>query len=154
MTPDDNSARIDRHALVMSIWLPTGFVALALFHYGFGAGGPLWVAFGFAAILVGFVVHVIVNTVLGTGFSTGEVALSLALSFAAVIAFVLATLFSTSFAERNFLVVIGGLATLAAAIVFYMVTRAGTRGAFESFDIIRNNHPRQSARLPHRGGRR
>lgn len=155
MTEDDDvAARLDRHGLVMAVWLPAGFVALALFHYGVGGAGPLWVALGFAAILAGFAAHVVVNAVLRTGFSPAEVALALVLFLAGVLAFVLATLFSEGFAEHNFLVVVGGMAALAAVVIFYMVTRAGPRGAFEAFDVIRDNNPRRSSRLPHRGGRK
>lgn len=155
MTPDDDiAARLDRHGLVMAVWLAAGFLALALFHYGFGGAGPLWVAAGFGAILAGFAAHVIVNAVLRTGFSAAEVALALVLFLAGTLAFGMATLFSEGFAQRNFLVVVGGMAALVAAVIFYMVTRAGVRGAFEAFDIIRDNNPRRSSRLRDRRGRR
>lgn len=154
MDEQQKSSGLDRHALVLAAWLPAGFVALALFHYGFGAGGPWWLAGGFAAILAGFVAHVIANAALGTGFSPREVALALVLFLAAALAFVLATLVVEGFAERHFLVVALGMAGLGAAVIFYMVTRHGTRGAFEAFDIIRNNNPRRASSLPHRGGRR
>lgn len=155
MTPeDDSAARLDRHGLVMAVWIPAGFVALALFHYGFGGGGPLWIAAGFGAILAGFAAHVVVNAVLHTGFTAPEVALALVLFLAGVLAFVMATLFAPGFAERNFLIVVGGMAVLVATVIFYMVTRAGARGAFEFFDIIRDNNPKRSSQLRDRRGRK
>ena len=39
MSPEDEASdRLDRHALVLAVWLPAGFVALGLLHYGFGVG--------------------------------------------------------------------------------------------------------------------
>ena len=151
MRPEASPDRLERHALVMALWLPMGFVALWLFHYGFGAGGAWWIGAGFGTVVVGFVAHVMVNAVLGTGFSGREIALGLVLFGLAVIALILAVLFDPAFAARFLLPVALGLIGLAAAVVFYMVTRFGTRGAFQRFDIIRDNRPRRTARLPQRG---
>jgi hypothetical protein len=141
MRSREASDRLDRHALVMAIWLPAGFVALALLHYGFNSGGPLWVLGGFVPILAGFAAHVIVNAVLGTGFTEREVGLAL-------------TLVADGFAERFFLPVMGCTTGLLAIIVAYLLIRHGPRRALEAFDIIRDNNPRRASRLPYRGGRR
>jgi hypothetical protein len=148
------SDRLDRHALVMAIWLPAGFVAMALLHYGFNSGGPLWVLSGFVPILAGFVAHVIVNAVLGTGFTEREVGLALTLAAAAMLSIVVAVFLADEFAEKYFLPVMGCTTGLVAIIVAYLLIRHGPRRALEAFDIIRDNNPRRASRLPHRGGRR
>ena len=145
---------LDRHALISAVWLPAGFVALGLFHLGFSGGGSRWVLAGFAAVLAGYAFHVIVNTVLSAPFSRYEVALALVVYAAAGLALVLAVLLQPGFAETFFLPVAGGMAALAAAVIFYMVTRSGARAAFDQFDIIRNNNPRSTSGQPHRGGRK
>jgi hypothetical protein len=154
MNPEEQTARLDRHALVMALWLPVGFVAVALCHHGFALGGPVWVGAGFGMLAIGYVAHVIVNAVLGTTFTAPEVGLSLVLFLAATLGFVMAALVLDGFAARFLLTVIGGMVGLVAVVVFYMLTRSGVRGAFDQFDIIRNNNPRPSSRLGHRGGRR
>lgn len=154
MDEPDRETRFDRHALVLAIWLPAGLIALALFHYGFGAGGRWWVAAGFVPILAGFSAHVVANALVGTGFSPREVALALILFLAAALWLIFATLLADGAANNELLVIAGGMALLAAAVIFYMVTRHGPRGAFEAFDIVRNNNPRRAARLSRRGGRR
>lgn len=154
MDEENKSAGLDRHALVLAIWLSAGFVVLASFHYGFGAGGVWWFAGGFACILAAFACHVVVNTVLGTGFSAREVALGLVAFLAAMLAVVLATLSVDGFAERNFLPITLGMSGLVAVVIFYMVTSFGTRAAFNAFDIIRNNNPRRAAILRRPGDRR
>ncbi len=157
MQPTDGAERLEgleRHALVMAVWLPMGLVAAALFHYGLGAGGPIWVVAGFGAVLTGFAGHVIVNVVLRSEFSAREVALGLVLYGCGVVALGVAVLVIDGFAERYFVLISGGLALLATAAVFYMVTRFGVRRAFENFDVIRDFNPRQSSRLPRRRRRR
>lgn len=146
--------RLDRHALVIAVWLAAGAVAVVLFHLGLSGAGLGWLAGGFAALLAGFGGHVIVNAVLGTGFSAREVALALVLSLVALLALVLTTLARPGFAQAFFLPLAGGAALLVAAVVFYLVTRHGPRRAFELFDVIRDNNPRAASRLPHRGGRK
>lgn len=145
---------VDRHALISAIWLPAGIVALGLMHYGFAKGGPWWVLAGFAAVLAGYALHVIANAALATLFSRHEVALALIVFAASGLALVLSVLLQPGFAETFFLPVAGGMAALAAAVIFYMVTRSGARAAFGQFDIIRNNNPRRASGLPHRGGRK
>jgi hypothetical protein len=154
MTAADRSERTERHALVTAIWLPAGVVAAASLHYGFGAGGPLWVMTGFGAILLGFVGHVIVNAVLSTEFSRREVALGLVLYGFAGLALGLCSISVDGFASHDFLPAAAGLAALAAAAVFYMVARYGVRRAFENFDVVREFNPRESSRLPRRRSRR
>ena len=154
MQADEAEERLDRHALGVAVWLAAGAVALVLFHMGFGAGGPSWLAGGFAALLAGFGGHVIVNAVLGTRFTPREVALGLVAMLAALVALVLATLTVDGFAVRFFLPVAAGLTALVAAVVFAMVTRHGARKAFEVFDVIRDNNRRPASLLPHRGARK
>jgi len=151
---DEASARLDRHALVLAVWLPAGFAAFGLLHYGFGPGGAWWVAAGFIAILAGFAAHVIVNAALGTNFTARETGLGLVLYAVGMIALVLAVLRGDGFAARFFLPVAGGMITLLLAVVFYLLTRLGTRAAFDKFDIIRDNNPRRASRLTQRGRHR
>jgi hypothetical protein len=154
MLPSDRIEHLDRHALVMAIWLPMGIVAAALMHYALGAGGPMWALAAFGAVLVAFAGHVIVNVVLGTDFSPREVAVGLVLYGCAVLAVALAVVVVDGFAARFFLVMAGGLALLAVAVVLYMVTRFGVRRAFEGFDVIRQFNPRLASRLPRQRRRR
>ena len=150
---DEASERLDRHALVLAVWLPAGFVALGLLHYGFGPGGTWWVAAGFAALLAGFVAHVVVNAALGTGFTARETGLGMVLYATAIVALVLAVLIGDGFVARFFLPVAGGMIALLLAAVFYILTRFGTRAAFDKFDSIRDNNPRRASRLIREGRR-
>ena len=151
---DEASERLNRHALVLAVWLPAGFVALGLLHYGFGPGGAWWVAAGFAALLAGFAAHVIVNASLGTSFTARETGLGMVLYATGMVALVLAVLLVDGFAARFFLPVAGGMIGLLLAAVFYMLIRFGSRAAFDKFDIIRDNNPRRASRLSQRGARR
>lgn len=146
--------RLDRHALVMAVWLPLGLVALTLFHYGFSGGGTWWIAGGFGAVLAGFLAHVIINAVLGTDFGPREVALGLAGFAACVVALLLALLLVPGFGAAFLLPVALGLIAVAGVVLGYLLIAHGPRGAFALFDIIRDNNPRAGSRLPHRGGRR
>lgn len=154
MQADEAEERLDRHALVVAVWLAAGAVALVLFHMGFGAAGAVWLAGGFASLLAGYAGHVIVNAVFGTRFTPREVALGLVLMLAAFVALVLSTLLVDGFADRFFLPVTGGLAGLFAAVVLTMLIRHGPRRAFEVFDVVRDNNRRPASLLPHRGGRK
>ncbi|MDR0807732.1 MAG: hypothetical protein LBE86_01145 [Gemmobacter sp.] len=154
MQDDDAESRLERHALVVAVWLAAGAVAALLLLPGLGGAGIAWLAGGFAALLAGFAGHVLVNAILGTSFTPREVALALVLSLAALLALVLATLAVDGFARTLFLPLLAGAAALAAAVVFYLVTRHGPRRAFEVFDVIRDNNPRAASQLPHRGGRK
>jgi hypothetical protein len=128
---------LDRHALVMAVWLPLVLVAAAAFHYGFAAGGWPFIGAGFAVLIAAFVGHVIVNVILGTRFTPSEVALGLVVYCASVLAFGLAILLSSSFQSLYVLPVSVGLLCVAAVIVITMILWLGLRGAFESFDVIR-----------------
>lgn len=154
MMPQSPDDALDRHALVSAVWLPAGIVALGLFHHGFAGGGPWWVVAGFAALLAGYAAHVLVNAALSAPFTRYEVALALVVYAATGLALVLAVLFQPGFAASFFLAVAGGMAGLAAAVVFYMVTTLGARAAFGQFDVIRDNNPRRASGQPQRGGRK
>src|ERR1700729_1685665 len=77
---------LDRHALVIAVWLPLLLVAAAVFHYGFGAGGWPFITAGFAVLIAAFAGHVIVNATLGTQFTPKEVALGLVVYCAGLLA--------------------------------------------------------------------
>ena len=147
--------RLDRHALVMAIWCPAAFLAVALLHHGVTGGGGWWIGAGFLPILAAFAGHVIANAVLGTGFTAGETALgSLAFALAVAVLLLTALLGPGGVVVAVFLPAGLGLAALLAAVILYLVIRFGARGAFERFDVIRDNNLRPASRLPHRGGRR
>lgn len=154
MDDGDATRRLDRHALVMTVWLSAGAVAAVLFHLGFSAGAGGWVLAGFGALLAGFAAHVVVNAVQGTEFSVRELAVGLVVTGGALLAFLFATLGDAVFAGLFLLPVAVGFAALLAAFVFHLLTRHGVRAAFDRFDVIRDFNPRKASRLPHRGGRR
>jgi len=151
-TPID---RLSRHALVMALWTPVGFVAVALLHMGLTGGGPWWITAGMAMILAAFVGHIIINVTTSSSFTSGETALG-ALSYsAALVALVLGRLIGPDdMGEGVFLTIGVGLAVILAAVIVYMLIAFGPRGAFARFDVIRDNNLRASSRLTHRGGRR
>jgi hypothetical protein len=128
---------LDRHVLVMAVWLPFAFAAAALFHYGLGAGGWPFLAAGFAALIAAFAGHVIVNVALGTLFTPREVALGLLLYGVGLAVFGFAVLLSPGFRDANALPLSLGFISTAVAVVFTMVTWLGIRDAFKSFDVIR-----------------
>ena len=136
VTSDED--RLDRHGLVMAIWMSTGFIAATLYHYGLGAGGAGSILSAFGAILLAFVGHVIVNIVSGSGFTTRELAVGLTATGAAVLAFGVAILLSRDFASRAFLPTSGGFIGLMVAFFSYLILERGLRPAFESFDAIRS----------------
>ncbi|MDE0342100.1 MAG: hypothetical protein OXK82_02840 [Deltaproteobacteria bacterium] len=140
-------ARLDRHALVMALWLPVGLVAAVLFNHGFAADGSWWVAGGFVIILAGFAGHIIINAALGTGFTARETGAGMVLFLAALNAFIGAMVLIDGFYESFFLTIASGMTSLVAAVALTMVTRHGTRAAFGRFDIIRDNNPRPSSRV-------
>jgi len=129
---------LDRHALVMTIWLSLGFAAAVLLHLGLSSGRTAAILGAFGVLVAAFLGHVVVNAVLGTRFSTRELALGLVLYGAALLAFGLAILLAPGFASRAFWPVSGGFALLLVVVVFYMITHFGVRGAFEGFDVIRS----------------
>jgi hypothetical protein len=128
---------LDRHALILAIWLPLILVAATAFHYGFAAGGWPFIGVGFVVLLAAFIGHVIVNIVFGTQFTPREVALGLVVYGVSVLGFVLAMLLSSSFESLYAVPVSLGLLGMASAIVIAMILWLGLRGAFESFDVIR-----------------
>ena len=135
--PEPNDA-LDRHALVMGIWLAFGLIAALLLHYGLGTGGLPAVAAGFAVVLTAFVAHVIVNAVYATTFTRGELALGLVIYLACLLAISLAALTSAGFRDHGFVPMALGLVATGAAIFFYMVIHFGVRGVFDAFNVIGN----------------
>lgn len=138
MAPTTTEQALDRHALVMTIWLTAGLIAATLFHYGLGEGGAMFLLGAFGIILAAFVGHIVVNVVFGTAFSPRELALGLVLYAAALIAFGLATLAQPEFRARAFAPVSAGFVLIFFGVAFYTVTTASMRGAFEAFDVIRS----------------
>ena len=132
---------VDRHALVIAVWLPLLLVAAAVFHYGFGAGGSPFIAAGFAVLMAAFAGHVIVNVILGTRFTPKEVAFGLVVYCVGSLAFGLATLLSPIFRSQYALPVSLGLLGTAATIILTMILWLGLRDAFTSFDVIRRFKP-------------
>lgn len=154
---DDRSRtdRLDRHAFVMALWMPLGFVAAVLLQHGIAVAGAWWSAAGFVAILAAFIGHVIVNAVLKTDFTRGETALALVAFAVATIALLLGVLVTPPETGALLLVSVGpGLVLLVIAVVAYMLIAYGPRAAFEKFDVARSNNRRRASHLPHRGGRR
>ncbi len=133
---------LDRHALVMAVWLPLGFVALLLFLFGYRQENGWIVAGAFGLVFAGFVGHVIVNAVYTSLFSARELALGLVVYVLGLLAFLLALLFGSGRAEALFLPIGLGFFFLAAAVLFYLVTQQGLRRTFEAFDVIRDFRPR------------
>jgi hypothetical protein len=129
--------RLDRHALVVTIWFALGLVAVVLFERGLAAGQPGWVLVGMAVILLAFVGSVIVNAVYRTAFTAGELALGLVAYGTALFAFAVASLLSRDFREVFLLPLSLGFLALFGAVVFYMLAAFGVRRTFEGFDRIR-----------------
>ena len=129
---------LDRHALVMAIWLPSGLIAVSLLHDGIGRSSVPCILGGFGVVIAGFVGHVLVNAVYGTDFSVRERAVGLVLYGAALLTCCFAAIARPEFAARAFIPVCGGLILLFAVVLFTMLTSYGTRGAFQAFDVIRS----------------
>ncbi|HWA41616.1 MAG TPA: hypothetical protein VHA10_00275 [Hypericibacter adhaerens] len=136
MSPLTKTQALDRHALVMAIWLALGLVAVMLFDYGSDGGGWIATLSAFGAVLAAFIGHIIVNAVYDTGFSRRELALGLVIYAGALVACGLAALLVPGFGTRNFLPLSLGFGGLFAAVVFYMITHFGVRRSFEAFDVI------------------
>jgi hypothetical protein len=132
---------LDRHALVIAVWLPLLLVAAAVFHYGFGAGGWPFITAGFAVLIAAFAGHVIVNVALGTQFTPKEVALGLVVYCTGLLAAGFATLVSMVFRSHYALPVSLGFLGTATVVIFTMILWLGLRGAFDSFDVIRRFKP-------------
>lgn len=138
---DRSTRSLDRHALVMAIWLAFGFVGLVLFDRGLGAGGVPAIAAAFGMVLAAFAGHIVVNAAYGTTFTRGELALGLVLYATGLVALGVATLFSPDFATRHFLAFSLGFLAVFAGVIFYMVTHFGVRRVFTAFDAIRDFRP-------------
>ncbi len=138
----DDQQALERHALVMTVWMPLGFVAFLLFGHGYRVLDGWFVGAAIAVLLAAFAGHVIVNWVYRTLFSGRELALGLVAYVVALLAFLLSLLFGAEGAEALFLPIGLGFVTLAAAVIFYLVTHLGLRRSFEAFDVIRDFRPR------------
>ena len=149
------SERLDRHALVMTFWIPAGFVAACLLRLGYTSGLHWWTAAGFAVILMAFAGHVIINATTHSRFTAGETALGATLFSASLVALLLMRLTGIGdFDGARFMALGLGIAALLVAVIVYMLISFGPRRAFERFDVIRDNNLRRASRLPHRGGRK
>lgn len=140
---------LDRHALVMTLWLPFGVVAVTLFHYGVSVGGAWFILAGFAMILCAFIGHIIVNAVLRGPFTQAELALGLVLYATGLIALGLATLLGPDFRAHSFLPTCAGFLLIFASVIFYMIVQYGLRRSFDNFDVIRSFSPKAPG--PERG---
>lgn len=149
------SDRLDRHALVMAIWVPSGFVATMLLHFGILHSGSWWIVAGFALLIATFVGHIIVNVVLKTAFTAGETALGGVVFAVALIHLLISWLLFPDWLQPRVFMMLGlGLASLVVTLIVYLLIAFGPRQAFEKFDVIRDNNLRPASRLPHKGGRR
>ncbi|GAB5469361.1 MAG: hypothetical protein Kilf2KO_23910 [Rhodospirillales bacterium] len=140
--------RLDRHLLVLSLWLPLGFVLLALFSQGLGLANGWLVAGAFATLLVGFVGHVIVNAVYKTFFSSRELALGLVVYVVALLGFLIALLFGSEQVGALFPVIGLGFLATAMTVIAYLVIHLGVRPAFEAFDVISDFRRRRNPDAP------
>jgi hypothetical protein len=134
---DDVEVALDRHGLVMSIWLAAGLVAVTLFKFGFADGGVVYVAAAFGVIMAAFGSHIIVNAVYRTFFTPKEVGLGILIYAVSLVAFGFTLLVSPAFRESQFTAMSLGFIVIFAAAILYMITHFGLRGAFASFDVIR-----------------
>lgn len=142
MASAGQTAKLDRHALVMALWLASALVAATLFDFGLGAGGVWAIAAAFGVVIAAFVGHVIVNAVYATGFTPRELVLGLVLFGAGLVAFVLATLLVPGYGERHFAVMSLGFLALFVVVMFYMITHYGVRRVFDAFDVVSEFRPR------------
>jgi hypothetical protein len=132
---------LDRHALVMALWLGFAFLAVTLMKLGIEYASWWALSLGFASVLAGFIAHVLVNVVFKTLFTPKEVALGLSVFAVCLLWFGLAVIFYPQHRLSLFLPIALGFVALTAAVIFTMITWLGVRGAFESFDIIRRFGP-------------
>ncbi len=140
--------RLDRHVLVLSFWLPLGFLALTLLTQGLDLTNAWLVAGAFAAILAGFVGHVIVNAVYRSFFTSRELALGLVIYLLALLSFLLALLLGSERIEALFAVIGLGFLILAIGVIAYLVIHLGLRRAFEAFDVISDFRRRRKLEDP------
>lgn len=132
---------LDRHALVMALWLGFAFLAVTLLKLGIDHANWWALSLGFASVLAGFIAHVLVNIIFRTLFTPREVALGLFVFAICLLWFGLAVIFYPQYRFSLFLPIALGFVALTAAVIFTMITWLGVRGAFESFDIIRRFGP-------------
>lgn len=134
-------AALDRHALVLAIWFPAGFVGALLMLHGYLLTAP-WIVFGgFGAALAGFAGHVVVNAVYRTPFTVYERALGIVVYGVGLVWFLIALLLAVGQAGQLFVPFSLGFLAVLTGVVFYMLTSYGTRGAFDAFDVIREFKP-------------
>lgn len=138
---DHKLKSLDRHALVMALWLGFAFVAVISLKIGIDHVNLWALGLGFASVLAGFIAHVLVNIVFKTLFTPKEVALGLSVFAICLLWFGLAIFFYPQDRLSLFLPIALGFVTLTAAVIFTMITWLGVRGAFESFDVIRRFGP-------------
>ena len=143
-TPDHLDV-LDRHALVMAVWLALGVAAAILLHFGLGSGGIWAVAAGYACLLAAFAGHIIVNAVYRTTFTRSELTLGLVVFFASLLWLCLAALFASGFRDHAFVPLAVGLLTVCACVLFYMITHFGVRVVFDAFNAIGNFRPDAAA---------
>lgn len=138
MDSQSGQPQVDRHALVMAIWLTGGFLAALFVHYGLSSGRTLPVYLAGAAVLAAFTAHVIVNAVYGTAFTRRELTLALFLYGLALLVFALSALLEPGFRDGFFLPFGLVLIVVGAAVLFYMITHYGMRSVFDSFNVVRD----------------
>lgn len=134
----DTTQSLDRHALVVAIWLCLGFVAIVLFKFGLGAGGTPYIFAASLAVVVAFGGHIIANVIYRTSFTRGELALGLVAYAIGLVSFGLAILFWPLFRTTYLMPTGVGLVVIFFAVLFYMVTAFGLRRTFGAFDVIRD----------------
>jgi hypothetical protein len=138
MHESDRLSVVDRHALVMAIWVALGVAATILLHFGLGSGGLWAIAAGHACVLAAFAGHVIVNAVYDTTFTRRELALGLVVFSSWLVWLGLAALFVTGFRDNAFAPLTIGLLAIGACVLFYMITQFGVRVVFDAFNVIGN----------------
>ncbi len=141
MDRSDRLDVVDRHALVMAIWIALGAAAAILLHFGLGSGGLWAIAAGYACVLAAFAGHVIVNAATETTFTRRELAMGLVVYFAWAVSLGVAALFVAGFRDHMFVPLVIGLLVIGACVMFYMITHFGVRVVFDAFNVIGNFRP-------------
>lgn len=140
---DCDPSSLDRHALVMALWLGFAFLSVTLLKLGIEHASWWALGLGFASVLAGFIAHVLINVAFGTRFTQKEVALGLSVFAISLLWFGLAVIFYPQHRANLFVPIAIGFVTVTASVIFTMITWLGLRGAFESFDIIRRFAPEE-----------
>ncbi len=138
---DHELKSLDRHAIVMALWLGFAFLSVALLKLGIDHENWWALSSGFAFVLAGFIAHVLINIVFKTLFTPKEVALGLFVFAICLLWFGLSFIFYPQHRFSLFLPIALGFMALTVAVIFTMTTWLGIRGAFESFDVIRRFGP-------------